>query len=529
MYSPVAVWLVQKRLSLFITSVLVILGSLYGFSKLQYSSDYRVYFEKNNPQLTAHENIQATFSRSDNVLLVLAPQNGDSFTRENLAAVEWLTTEAWRLPYSQRVDSLTNFQHTFVDGDDLYVEDLFSDAMNMDADTLAQRKQTALQEPLLLHRLISPSGHVSALNVEFNLPGDQTVGNQEVVAASRALRDNFMAKYPQFKVYLTGVVPLNNSFDEVARSDSSTLMPIMMLVILAMVGLMLRSVASTLITMTIIMVGVLATIGTTGLIGIGLNNINAVAPIIIMTLAVADCVHILTHYLTARRKGMDKEEAMTDAMDVNFNPVLLTSVTTIVGFLSMNSSDSPPLQTFGTISAIGMFYTWLFSITMLPQLALWFSRATPVIDAEHGAFFNRLADFVVRHPRKLFFIPMALAIFSFTFIDDNNLNDDNVGYFSKKIEIRQGSDFTEANLTGVNLIEYSLDTKQENGVSDPAFLQKVDAFAQWYRQQPEVTHVFVFTDTLKRLNQNMHGDDKAYYQLPESRELASQYQLLYEM
>lgn len=529
MYSPVAVWLVQKRLPLFIVSVLITLVTGYGFSLLKYSADYRVYFEHDNPQLVAHENIQSTFSRSDNVVLVLAPKNGDSFTPDNLAAVEWLTERAWELPYSQRVDSLTNFQHTSVEGDDLYVEDLFSDSTSLDPAEIAKRKQIALKEPLMLHRLISTSGHVSALNVDFSLPENQTAGTQEVVAASRALRDAFIEKYPQFEVYIIGVVPLNNAFDEVARSDSATLIPLMIVIILAMVGFMLRSVASTVITLTIILTGVAATIGTTGLIGIGLNNINAVAPIVIMTLAVADCVHLLTHYLTSRRKGMTKEEAMTDSMDANFNPVLLTSVTTIVGFLSMNASDSPPLQTFGTISAIGMFYTWLFSITILPQLAIWFSTGTPKTDAEHSAFFSRLADFVIRYPKPLFFIPLALVLFTFTFIDNNNLNDDNVGYFDKEIEIRAGSDFTEANLTGVNLIEYSLDTHQQNGISDIAFLQKVDAFAEWYRQQPEVTHVYTFTDTLKRLNQNMHDDDPAHYRMPESRELASQYQLLYEM
>ncbi|HEX4938201.1 MAG TPA: MMPL family transporter, partial [Candidatus Kapabacteria bacterium] len=490
MYSPIAVWLVQKRLPLFIASLLALAVSLYGYSLLSYSSDYRVFFEKDNPQLVANETIQATFSRSDNILLVLEPKNRDSFTPDNLAAVEWLTEQAWQLPHSQRVDSLTNFQHTYVDGDDLYVEDMFSNAHDMDPAEIARRKEQALKEPLLVHRLVSTSGHVSAVNIELGLPDEQTVATARVMEESRALRDEFLAKYPQFNAYITGVTPLNHAFDEVARSDGETLMPIMFLLILVMVGLMLRSVASTLITLSVIITGVAITIGLTGLVGIQLNNINSVAPIIIMTLAVADCVHLLSHYLTARRKGMDKVTAMTDALDVNFMPVFLTSFTTMIGFLSMNSSDSPPFQTFGTISAIGVFFTWLFSLTVLPQLAIWFSRATPSIDTERTALFHRLGGFTIRHPRKLFFGAIGLGLFTFIFIGDNDLNDDNFGYFSKNIEVRQGSDFAEANLNGLNLIEYALDSKEENGISDVAFLKQVDAFAQWYRQQPEVTHVF---------------------------------------
>lgn len=529
MYSPVALWLVRHRLPLFIASLLLLVLSLIGLGQLKFTSDYRVFFEKDNPQLLAHEHIQDTFSRSDNVLLVLAPRNGDSFTPDHLAAVEWLTAEAWHLPYSLRVDSLTNFQHTRVDGDELTVEDLFSDPLHMPADERARRQEGALKEPMLVHRLVSPSGHVSAVNIELNLPEDQTLGAREVMLAVQALRGQFEARYPDFDVHVTGMTPLNRAFEAVAMHDGQTLIPLMILLILLLVGLMLRSLASTLVTLGVILLGVTATMGLTGLLGIQLDNINSLTPVIIMTLAVADCVHLLSHYLTCRRKGMDNLTAMTDAIDVNFMAVFLTSFTTLIGFLSMNSSDSPPFQGMGNIAAIGVFFTWLFSLTVLPQLAIWFSRTTPAIDTERAALFHRLGDFTIRHYRPLFFGVLGFALFTFLFIGSNDLNDDNFGYFSPRLEIRQSVDFTEANLTGLNLIEYALDTHQDQGINDVGFLTKVDAFAQWYRQQPEVTHVFTFTDTFKRLNQNMHGDDPAWYRLPDSRELAAQYQLLFEM
>jgi predicted RND superfamily exporter protein len=406
---------------------------------------------------------------------------------------------------------------------------MFADAPAMDPAEIIKRKTIALQEPMLVHRLISTTGHVAAVNIELNLPEDQTLGSNEAVQESRKLRDRFEEKYPDIKVHITGVTPLNHAFEEVGRSDAGTLMPLMFVIILVLVGLMLRSVSSTLVTLSIILVGVTVTIGVVGWAGIQLNNVNSVAPIVILTLAVADCVHVLSHYLSARRKGMEKEAAMVDALDVNFMPVFLTSLTTLVGFLSMNASDSPPFQEFGTIAAIGVFFTWLFTLTLLPQLAIWFSGKAPAIDTERAALFRPIADFTIRHPRKLFYGCLAVALFCMSFIGNNNLNDDNFGYFSKNIEVRKGADFTEANLNGVNLIEYAMDSGEENGISDVDYLAKVDAFAQWYRQQPEVTHVFTFTDTLKRLNQNMHADDPAYYRLPESRELASQYQLLFEM
>jgi hypothetical protein len=81
----------------------------------------------------------------------------------------------------------------------------------------------------------------------------------------------------------------------------------------------------------------------------------------------------------------------------------------------------------------------------------------------------------------------------------------------------------------VDSIGYELTSGEPGGVNDPAFLAKVEAFAQWWRAQPEVTHVLTFTDVIKRLNRTMHGDDPAWYRIPEDRELAAQYVLLYEL
>lgn len=76
--------------------------------------------------------------------------------------------------------------------------------------------------------------------------------------------------------------------------------------------------------------------------------------------------------------------------------------------------------------------------------------------------------------------------------------------------------------------EYSLDSGQEGGVTNVEFLRQVEAFAEWYRSRPEVAHVFAISDAMKRLNKNLHGDDPAYYTLPDDSDLAAQYLLLYE-
>lgn len=529
MHHPFSVWLLRNRLPLFLLSLLTIVFVGFGGTKLTVKSDYKIFFEADNPQLVANEMIQNRFSASDNVLMVLNPSNGDIFTRGNLRAIAELTEASWQIPFSQRVDSITNFQNTVVDGDDMMVEDLVLDADSLTDEDIAWRRDIAINEPLLVHRLISPSGHVSAINVQLNLPEDQTKAIPEVMAKVREIRAEFADKYPQMTVMITGVTPLNNAFNEMNQKDTETLVPLMLLVIIVMVGLLLRSVSGTIITVLVIVFSVVVAVSSMGWMNIPINNINFASPIIILTLAVADCIHLLSTYLKGLRRGLTREVALLNSLDVNTKPIFLTSLTTAIGFLSMQSSESPPFRELGVVSAIGVFFAFLFTLTIMPQLILWFTRKAPKVDTERSAQFSHLADFTIHHPKKLFFGSLLIALFCISFLTDNELNDDNFGYFKDTLEVRRAADFTEDNLNGVNIIEYALDSGQSQGINDPKFLRKVDEFVQWYREQPMVTHVFTFTDTLKRLNKNMHGDDPEYYRLPEDREHASQYQLLYEM
>jgi len=522
-------WLVRNRLTLFILS-LIALGIVgYGATFLTVKSDYKIFFEPDNPQLVANEMIQARFSPAENVLLVLNPKNGNIFTRHNLQAIEELTAACWEVPYSQRVDSITNYQHSTVDGDELMVDDLVTNAAELSDSEVERLRNIAINEPLIVHRLISPTAHVSAININLNMPEDQTLAMPEVMSKVRAIRADFAKRYPDLQIMITGMTPINYAFNEMNEKDSATLIPLMMIAIIALVGIMLRSVAGVVITTIIIMLSVVVAISSMGWIKMPINNINFASPLIILTLAVADCIHLLSTYLKGLRSGLPQLEALRNSLDTNLRAIFLTSITTAVGFLSMQFSESPPFRELGLISAIGVLFAFLFTLTIMPQLMIWFARSAPKVDTERSARFSRLADFTLRHPKKLMFGSLLLAGFFIAHVTDNELNDDNFGYFKKNLEVRSAADFIEQNLNGVNAIAYALDTTQEDGVYDPEFLSKVDAFVQWYRQQPEVTHVYTFTDILKRLNQNMHGNDPAYYKLPATREETAQYNLLYEM
>jgi hypothetical protein len=142
---------------------------------------------------------------------------------------------------------------------------------------------------------------------------------------------------------------------------------------------------------------------------------------------------------------------------------------------------------------------------------------------------DRLGDWVVLHNRRIFVVFSLGAVLLLSFIPSNILNDDFVAYFDESTTFRSDVTVTTERLTGAYQLQFSLDSGTSNGVSDPAFLNKAGRFVDWLREQPEVRHVNSITDTFKRLNMNLHGDDPEYYRLPEGRELAAQYLLLYEL
>lgn len=198
-------WVIRFRWWIILVTLLFVAAAASGARFLDFSSDYRVFFSKENPQLQAFDALQNTYTKNDNVMIALASKNGEVFTRENLAAVEELTKQSWQIPYSIRVESVTNFQHSWADGDGLVVEDLVKDALGLPDLYLERIKKIALSEPLLINRLISPSAHVTGINVTINLPGKTITEVPEVAAFVRGMADDFRAAHPDFKVYLTGV------------------------------------------------------------------------------------------------------------------------------------------------------------------------------------------------------------------------------------------------------------------------------------------------------------------------------------
>ncbi len=520
---------VEHRWAVILAMLLLASVTGSGVRQLEFNNDLRVFFSAQNPQLQALEDLEATYNKIDNVLFVIAPRDGTIFTRKTLAAVAALTEAAWQTPYSVRVDSVTNFQHSRAEGDELTVGDLVGDAERLTQADLARIRAIALAEPALARRLVSATGHVTAINVTIPLPGDSTAEVPEVIAFVRQLATDFRQRHPDIDLYLTGAILFDNGFAEVVRDDMRTLVPLMFTVLIVITGVALRSVLATLATLIIILVSTFTGMGLAGWLGMSLNPASSNAPVIILTLAVADSVHILVTLMQQLRQGKNRQQAIVESLRINFRAVFLTSITTAIGFLTMNFSDAPPFRDLGNIVALGVTAAFVNSVLLLPALMAVLPQRAGALRSAAAPVLDRLAGFVIaRRVPALRTAWIAIGIASAGMLQIV-FSDDWVKYFDTRYDLRIATDFMEDNLLGAHIIEYSLDSGAPGGISEPAYLARLEAFADWYREQPRVGHVQTIIPMMKRLNRNLHGDDPAYYRLPGQRELAAQYLLLYEM
>jgi predicted RND superfamily exporter protein len=529
--------LLANRWKTIVLMIALVVAAAAGARLLTFYNHYSVWFSPDNPQLIAWEELQNTYTKNENVLLVVTPRDPaatpDAFSRAALAATLDLTREAWKLPYSLRVDSLTNFQHTRAlatpEGDELVVEDLVPDLAALDDAALAERKRIALAEPLLAGRMVSRDGRYGAVNVTFQLNHESATEVPDLVAATRALVAEVEAAHPTVAVRLTGTAMMNNAFTESSQHDSATLIPAMFGAIAVVLWVMLRSLRATALTLVVVLMSIATAMGIVGWMGMRLTPPSATAPVVIMTLAVADGIHFLISYFAARRRGVGDHDAWVESLRNNLFPVFLTNVTTAVGFLTMNSSDVPPFQDMGNVTAIGVLAAFVLSSTLLPAAISLLGIRVPTQHSDVELRLERFADRVLAKRKPLLVAWAVAAVALLAAIPQNELNDDFIEYFDESIGFRRDTDFALENLTGMMPVQFSLPAPGSNGVSDPRYLAQVDRFSEWLRAQPEVVHVAPITEIFKRLNRNMHGDDPAWHKLPDDRELAAQYLLLYEM
>ena len=526
-----AKWTVAAPWRIIAVSLILALSAGGGVAFLEFSVDFRIFFAKDNPQLLALEALENTYGKSDNVLFMVVPEDGDATSEPALAAAAWLTEQAWQTPFSTRVDSIANFQHTRADGDDLFVSDLVDPEKLGDPRERARVRAIALADPRLAGGLFALDGGVSAVNVTVEVPPEeQTARIPEIAAFARGLAAEAERRFPGIDVRPVGLAMIGAAFAEASVQSQMIFLPASLAVMALILFLLTRQLTGVAATGLVMILSIAASIGLGGWVGLPFTPSTAPAPTIVLMIVVANCVHLLVAVQQGLRAGNSKRAAVVQAVRINLYPVFLASATTALGFLSLNFSEVPPYRHLGNFVAFGIVASFLLSVTFLPALLSLVPMRAPAAGRGGGdPAVAAVAEFVLHRRKLLFWTSTAVVLALTAAVPRNDLNDVLVHFFDKSVELRRDMDLLDERLGGNSVLEYSLASAGPRGAVDPDFLADVSAFAEWCREQPEIRHVMTIADTFRSLNRSMHGDDPAAYRLPESRDLAAQYLLLYEL
>ena len=496
---------------------------------LEIDGSYRIWFEKDSKSLTDYDNFRSDFSNDIGVSIIFRDEDG-IFNKKALGSIHRITEAFWDMNHVDRVDSITNYQYIHSDPerpDDVLVDDFIEDLDEATPEFLAERAKIATSDPIVVNSMISEDGTTTMIFARLDID-DQAEQDHivEIMKDVRAIIDP-EANKTGYKYWLNGGPVSTEAFIKIAGDDAVTFTPLVLIIALSLLYFLFRRVSGAIIPMFVVLFTFLSVLAIQVILGYKLNNFTANIPVFIVAIGVADAVHMYSVWLTKRQESMSNYDAVYVSVSKNFLPILLTSLTTMVGFATLTLSTVVPIATLGIAAASGAGLAFIVSIVWMPAVLLLLKKEIKTVDKKEERNLGNLGygAFIVRNDKRIIlFISVIIAIIGWglTYIKvDSNA----IRYFDKEVEIRQSTEFNMEHLTGPLTYVLVVDSGEKNGVKEPKFLNTIQRFYDEYQAAypKDIRHISSLLDTIKRYNKIVNQKDE----VPDNRNLIAQYLLLY--
>ena len=521
--------IIRYRPLCIIISILILAGLAQGLSKINFNPDINAFFPENDTLTTSHLSIEDTYSSMDNAVIGIGVKEGTVFTNEVLSLIEDLTERAWKTPHSLRVDSLSNYSYVSADGDDLYIEPFLEGSSTYDLKTLKEKELIIEEEELAYGAIISKDKKTSLINIVFDPPRkDIEAEYQESLNYVLGFLEEARKNHPEVDLIISGIVYMEYQSPMLLKAQMPKLMPTAILVILLTLFLLLRSLVAVAGSFLVILMSVVSAMGSIGFMSGDIAQPFIMVPILIATLAVADCVHLFTLYFQNLDSSRKSKEAMLESLKLNLQPLFLTSLTTAIGFLSLNLAPVEPLRGIGNGVAVGVFLAFIFTVLLLAPIVSYFNvKQSKNINFQKNIA-RKLGRFSIKNYKRLLVIVPVISCFLMAFIPLNKTNDNPLEFYSERYTTSAAdSKWISQRIGGTFPVSYEL--YSQGIVSDPEFLREVDKFSEWLASNKEVLHVSSLSKIMKNLNKTLHGKQEEWNIIPTEPDLSAQYLFFYEM
>ena len=525
----IAHFLVNRRLPLAMLTVLI--SALVGWGVTLTRVDPRsdAILPEDDPYAVEVEAVQEDFPRSRSALFTFIAPEGDIFNRAALGAMEALHARFGEVQSAVAVGSLVNYRLNAVD-EVIYQRQYLLPPLDSltDADLEAVRR-IALADEDLVKTQLSRDGDMALAVLKYRPASDDLKTRLDVARSVAALRDSLRAQHPGVEVYALG----NDLFEldsyNAQIKDRNNLAPLVALATTVLLWICLNSLVYALCTLAVAFLAILLTVGSVGWSGFAFNQISNMGPLVVLTIAMAHGIHIISIYLQALHEGKAKADALYYSLRLNLQPVTLATITTAMGFLSLNYCSSAGIYGFGNVVAMGVVWAYLVTLTLLPTIMLWIpARKIPRPLGIRGLI-NATAQLVTRHSNPLFWGLSLVIIACLALLPLNKVDFNRYEFIDKESDFHRVITALAEKIGNDQSLVYALDSGEYYGIANPEFMLEVERFADWLEQQPDVSLVSSYVGMLKNLNKAEHDNDEAWHKLPGDNLQVIDYLVSYQL
>ncbi|NNF80553.1 MAG: MMPL family transporter, partial [Rhizobiales bacterium] len=321
----------------------------------------------------------------------------------------------------------------------------------------------------------------------------------KAVDTIRQVKHRLQTDHQEISFKISGEAAMDATFMEAIVQDIIWIAPIQIGLIILLLMICLRSIMTTLVLLIVMGCAITITMGAAGWVGLQLNGVTSATPMILLGLAVATCIHLVIAWQQEMRARGDSVSALANSIQINAFPVFLTILSTVISFLCLNFSASPPFQQLGNLVAFGLVTTGVLAFTLLPALTSFLTAGAIPRSSFLETVFFKCGHYVVHHRAAFVLVLIFASCVAGWGLTKLTFDDRFSHYFSERFEFRRDTDFMEKHLTGLSVLTFPLSIKQATGRPRAPTVQQVVGFADWLAQQSKVTRVDGYSTLARRV------------------------------
>ncbi|MDZ7373758.1 MAG: MMPL family transporter [candidate division KSB1 bacterium] len=515
----------------------------YSLRFLKVETDIASSLPQDIPAKRLYDRVSEIFP-SKEVILVMAEAD-DFFQTPVVAQVKDLTHRLEQLAGVHSVLSPTNAKVIRATPEGIDVREA-AEELPETPEAMVRFRQLLLGDPLFTGTIISRDGRAGAILVFLK---KEARGSKVAAEVLQVLRESAGPA----ALYAAGKPVVNYYLEQGMNRDWSRLMPAVLVIVFFLPYLRFRSIRLVLLPFGVVVMSVLWTLGTMALVGSPLSHSTTVLPILLMSIGVADGIHILSRYHANARGIRGRHELVLATMEELRAPVIITSLTTMAGFLALNTSRVNSLLQLGIFTAFGVFVALILSLTFLPACLVLMPVPEARVAKGEGWLdraFRAYGAFLVRGQRWVMLGVVILILVSLAGLPRIVLESNDVENFPEKHPVRVALEKVNQHFGGATTLEIVIEGKDPDDIKDPRALAAMAALEEALRKDPLVGSTISIADYVKTMHRALHGGDSSYYRIPtdteptgaiasagdtgddepaSARELIAQYLQLYEM